>query len=210
MVIQRILRDDSTFLCSHQIMDYSLLVGVHRTVYQHDRDTLQVELERRADFAATFAHTAHAGASSPSFMHHHVRQHSSASTYNSSDDLLRGDSTQSPTALAFDINKAYVPSEFEAPVAFYFGVIDILQRWSWKKVVERWLKMGVKCLDGDGLSAVEPVTYQDRFTRRVIDVVVRSAVSPSKLVLEEPRDERPGAASAMRSSGSGLQGAAVG
>jgi hypothetical protein len=126
-------------------MDYSLLVGVHRTVYQHDRDTLQLELGR----------------------------HAGAALANQSSGLL------SPRSLSgnitTDINKAYVPSEFEAPVAFYFGVIDILQRWSWKKVGERWLKMGLKCLDGDGLSAVEPVTYQDRFTRRVIDVVVRGA-----------------------------------
>ena len=61
-----------------------------------------------------------------------------------------------------DVSRAYVPSEFEAPVAFYFGVIDILQRWTWGKVAERTVKRVLKCLDGNGLSAIEPKRYQQR------------------------------------------------
>ena len=50
-IIQRTLVEDSTFLCSHNIMDYSLLVGVHRTVQHFDRDLLHGDLAKHAGTA---------------------------------------------------------------------------------------------------------------------------------------------------------------
>ena len=42
--MKRTLHLDSTFLCSVGIMDYSLLVGVHRNTRQHDRARLSRDL----------------------------------------------------------------------------------------------------------------------------------------------------------------------
>ena len=86
------------------------------------------------------------------------------------------------------MSRAHVPSEFEAPVAFYFGVIDILQRWTWSKVLERSAKRFLKCLDGDGLSAMAPLEYKARFNRRGIDLVGRGSGTASSLTAGGPDD----------------------
>lgn len=45
---------------------------------------------------------------------------------------------------------------------YFIGIIDILQKWNWKKRLERYWKL-VLGKDGRGLSAVEPGFYQSRF-----------------------------------------------
>ncbi len=54
------------------------------------------------------------------------------------------------------------------PGSYYIGIIDILQEWNWKKRVERLFKIYIKCLDGDGLSAVDPTRYAARFWQRCV------------------------------------------
>jgi hypothetical protein len=39
-----------------------------------------------------------------------------------------------PADVPREVRKALVPSEYDAPVAFYVGVIDVLQRWTLAKV----------------------------------------------------------------------------
>jgi hypothetical protein len=124
-----------------------------------------------------------------------------------------------PVDVPPEIRQALVPSEYDAPVAFYVGVIDILQRWTIGKKLERLTKRAVRragiscscrlllqccshftlkvvvavrcstyvfvvlltrapccfclqvmCLDGAGLSAIEPNEYRRRFNRRVVQV----------------------------------------
>ncbi|MCL4417737.1 MAG: phosphatidylinositol phosphate kinase family protein [Actinobacteria bacterium] len=59
----------------------------------------------------------------------------------------------------------------EGPGSYYIGIIDILQEWNWSKFIERWTKIVLKCNDSDGLSAVPPENYSERFWKRcVIDV----------------------------------------
>jgi 1-phosphatidylinositol-4-phosphate 5-kinase len=58
-------------------------------------------------------------------------------------------------------------------VFFYIGMIDVLQRWTLKKRLERLAKFLLRCVERAGLSAMEPVAYQRRFSERVIDMVVR-------------------------------------
>jgi len=50
---------------------------------------------------------------------------------------------------------------------YYLGVIDVLQKWNWNKRLERWSKTLLKGRFAkgvrDGMSAIEPVTYRNRF-----------------------------------------------
>lgn len=56
----------------------------------------------------------------------------------------------------------------EGPGTYYIGIIDVLQEWNLKKKVERFLKMNLKRYDGDGLSAIEPIQYSERFWRGAV------------------------------------------
>lgn len=48
------------------------------------------------------------------------------------------------------------------------GIIDMLQKWTLQKRLERFAKTVFKCEDGDGLSAICPERYADRFWQRVV------------------------------------------
>ena len=78
-----------------------------------------------------------------------------------------------PSEYPPEIRRALVPSEYDAPVAFYVGVIDVLQRWTVQKKLERAVKRLVLCLDGEGLSAIDPESYRRRFIKRVVNIVFR-------------------------------------
>jgi hypothetical protein len=56
----------------------------------------------------------------------------------------------------------------EGPGTYYIGIIDVLQEWNWTKKMERFLKMYFKRYDGDGLSAIEPNAYSERFWRGAV------------------------------------------
>ena len=102
----QILRD-SAFLAGLNLMDYSLLVGVHR-----ERFTLR-------------------------------------------NSNINNDGGHQVCAV-------------EGPGRYYFRIIDILQEWNLKKKMERLLKIVFKRYDPQGLSAMEPRAYQDRFMKNVV------------------------------------------
>jgi hypothetical protein len=49
-----------------------------------------------------------------------------------------------------DLRRAYIPCEYDAPIGFYFGVIDMLQRWNWNKKAEQMAKRTLRCVDKKG------------------------------------------------------------
>jgi len=53
------------------------------------------------------------------------------------------------------------------PEFFYMGVIDMLQAWTTKKKLERFYKRFFKRVDGEGLSAIEPMAYKKRFQAKI-------------------------------------------
>lgn len=56
----------------------------------------------------------------------------------------------------------------DGPGCYYIGLIDILQGWTWKKRIERFFKVYCQFKDGNGISALPPVPYADRFMRRCV------------------------------------------
>lgn len=68
----------------------------------------------------------------------------------------------------------------EGPGTYYMGIIDVLQQWNWEKKLERFFKVYFKWMDPDGLSAVPPQQYVDRFMKRcVVEVFEGLNVSDS-------------------------------
>jgi hypothetical protein len=60
-------------------------------------------------------------------------------------------------------------SVVEGPSVYYMGLIDVLQRYSWRKRMERFVKTRLLCRSAEGISAVPPRAYARRFERRVVD-----------------------------------------
>jgi 1-phosphatidylinositol-4-phosphate 5-kinase len=56
----------------------------------------------------------------------------------------------------------------EGPGLYYFGIIDILQEWNFKKQLERFYKVYILGQDGNGISAMRPNEYSERFWQRCV------------------------------------------
>ena len=57
------------------------------------------------------------------------------------------------------------------PGHYYFGVIDILETWTLKKRAERMLKGYALCQPLDGISALGPAGYAERFQQKVSEII---------------------------------------
>ena len=77
------------------------------------------------------------------------------------------------------ITQVYHSHFTNAASKYYVGIIDILQKWTWEKKLERWAKafMGK---DLDGVSAIEPDPYQKRFCDAVQGCVPCATVLPPR------------------------------
>jgi Phosphatidylinositol-4-phosphate 5-Kinase len=62
------------------------------------------------------------------------------------------------------------PSAVDGPGVYYLGIVDMLQRYTWKKQAERWLKSLFKPING--ISSCSPVEYAERFQRRVAGQII--------------------------------------
>uniref|UniRef100_M4B7W2 PIPK domain-containing protein n=1 Tax=Hyaloperonospora arabidopsidis (strain Emoy2) TaxID=559515 RepID=M4B7W2_HYAAE len=57
------------------------------------------------------------------------------------------------------------------PGYYYVGIIDILQTWTLQKQLERFFKVKIQQKDGEGLSAIDPVQYQQRFESKLREII---------------------------------------
>jgi hypothetical protein len=79
----------------------------------------------------------------------------------------------------------------EGPGTYYLGIIDILQQWDYRKRIERFLKIYGQCVDGEGLSAIDPERYAMRFWQRaVLDTFEGTDFSDEDLFRELPSDQQ--------------------
>jgi hypothetical protein len=67
-----------------------------------------------------------------------------------------------------DASGGYRALVVDGPGCYYLGLIDILQGWTWKKRFERFFKVYFQFKDGDGISALPPNPYADRFFQRCV------------------------------------------
>ena len=59
---------------------------------------------------------------------------------------------------------------------YYFGVIDILETWSWSKKLERFFKVYILGQAGDDVSCINPIDFKDCYQRPIGRVIEHSDI----------------------------------
>lgn len=70
-----------------------------------------------------------------------------------------------------DNNHSFLIERINTPCELYFGIIDFLQEWNYKKRAEQLYKVYVKRQDKEGLSAIEPESYYHRFIEKCSEIL---------------------------------------
>eukprot|EP00118_Oscarella_pearsei_P016650 m.160912 g.160912 ORF g.160912 m.160912 type:complete len:729 (+) comp38791_c0_seq12:54-2240(+) len=173
------LRSDVGFLASIGVMDYSLLVGVHNSSSAErsatDR-TPSVSLDSTSVNAVS--NDSLEGDSEKSirkqYMPTHMRigkQRRATGTF-----LTSQKKTVNPTSHLVPRVDEHVPffqrdrggiKSLDGRSTYYFGLIDVLQQYTWSKKMERFLKSRLACKDGMEISAVDVSWYAERFLKRM-------------------------------------------
>lgn len=113
--ITKQLAKDTQFLADHQIMDYSLLLGIYHMTMATDNPM----------------------------------------TYSQGLDEMKERLEEYAGGVRAQIT--------EGPGIYYMGVIDTLQKYNWKKKLERFFKVYVQRKDRNAISCMDPQQYRSRF-----------------------------------------------
>lgn len=122
------IASDSRFLASHNVMDYSLLLGIHK-VRQRVIKEEAIPDSKKPDGIAEHA--------VPWFQ---------------------------------KVNGGVPAKVILGPGLYFFGIIDILQEYNLQKKAERLAKTWLAFKDPDGISAVPPQPYCERFIKAMHDI----------------------------------------
>lgn len=178
LAVQVQLKKDVDFLSSLYIMDYSLLIGVHNTEYEV------------ADSSSSPTN----GSNSPMGRMKSLQRTSKRASNpivitgmndaSSSSSSVGGDET--PISISTATNNGNATSELGigiamtrklevhriiGPDAYFMGIIDFQQQWTIWKRLERFFKINFKNADPDGISAIDPYRYKERFLRKIEDIL---------------------------------------
>lgn len=188
---------DSDWLCSFGIMDYSLLMGVHEVEYFVDessscpdesptpppvRDPPGYNPFVERSFLDPRCASMTSSSPVPNRARHHVSVSSNTSGFESITVSTRNNSRQrdfrafsnasvSSSGRRLPRSGMRLANTVVGPAFYHLGIIDILQTWTLKKRTERFLKIAFKGVDGDGLSAIPPRLYKDRFQAKMADIL---------------------------------------
>lgn len=137
------ITNDARFLCDKNIMDYSLLIGV-----------LNVKVSLRQNENSRIDSSGALGSTLPELSSELVTDDSSFGEYELQSVACRREATH-----------------IEGPKFYYFGIIDILQKWDLYKRAEMNLKVIYRCEDNAALSCIEPEAYWNRFREKIYDIL---------------------------------------
>eukprot|EP01083_Nonionella_stella_P183907 665791_1 len=145
------LESDSTFLATHNIMDYSLLLGIYHVGIDpsdvaHDKIMKQY---RDYDPPQTVANCNHEN--------------------ETGNELW---TEQAPNEYT-EKDNACDARVIEGPGMYYLGIIDVLQEWNTTKSLERMVKVYLRCKSKYGISCVEPKYYRKRFMQKMCRIGIR-------------------------------------
>ncbi|KAF4320995.1 hypothetical protein BBO99_00001591 [Phytophthora kernoviae] len=154
---------DANFLSRLGIMDYSLLLGIHNVEYMVNPDLEEEPIIPPKDAVGTRRRTIN---NSSMLNQGGPREGSTVPTMMNSAPQLK------PRAglprLATGTRRA---NTVVGPSIYYFGLIDILQTWNMDKKLERFAKTKLLAKDADGLSAIPPAAYCERFKRKMGEIL---------------------------------------
>ncbi|GLD97777.1 hypothetical protein PINS_up006474 [Pythium insidiosum] len=133
---------DSSFLCSINCIDYSLLVGIHHRSFNvsHYSSAESFDVPPRSSYCSSFV-----GRMSGSVC-----------------------SQLPPKPFHQAIHGGMTVDEVHGPGIYFMGLIDILQQWNLRKRMEHFVRAYILMQDKHGISVVNPKQYADRFQQRVV------------------------------------------
>ncbi|ETV94197.1 hypothetical protein, variant [Aphanomyces invadans] len=178
-VLKQIARD-SDFLCGLGIMDYSLLIGMHYSQFKITKGD-DHRTYRRGNDSPGPTSKVHGSFTrwdaSPQLTHRsRFESHSLSSNKRLESSLARDDDADitdsyNPSSGFGYVNHRYNADVVSGPSAYYIGIIDILQRWTLSKQLERVYKVHVLQKNGRGISAIHPNQYAKRFQMKMCQLL---------------------------------------
>ncbi|TMW63240.1 hypothetical protein Poli38472_002181 [Pythium oligandrum] len=185
---------DANFLSRLGIMDYSLLLGVHNVEYVVNSDLEEDDaeeipplrdLQRRNNWGTELHQRPGRGSTRESTM-----------TMRTTNGGISLGPANAPRigGLPRTCTGTRRANTVVGPSVYYFGMIDILQTWNMDKKLERFFKTKVLGKDPDGLSAIPPTAYCDRFKRKMAEILSITVEEndfdrPSPYQLQQSRDQ---------------------
>lgn len=157
---------DAHFLSRLGIMDYSLLLGVHNVEYMVNPD-----LEEEMDMSAgvpQFSYKSGPSSTQTDLIHRIGNGRGRVSNPNAHGSQNKPPQRTGLPRLGTGTRRA---NTVVGPSVYYFGMIDILQQWTIDKKLERFAKTKLLGKDSDGLSALPPTAYCDRFKRKMGEIL---------------------------------------
>eukprot|EP01029_Cantina_marsupialis_P027568 TRINITY_DN773027_c0_g1_i1.p1 TRINITY_DN773027_c0_g1~~TRINITY_DN773027_c0_g1_i1.p1 ORF type:complete len:988 (+),score=213.65 TRINITY_DN773027_c0_g1_i1:127-3090(+) len=152
-IIQQAERD-TEFLQSQGILDYSLLLGIHRERWHMEGGFM---VRSRSNPSSTInVNTSSEGLDKVPYRQDSRRGRWTHNLPKSSTGPLHRRDEGGVDAMVV-----------EGPSRYYFGIIDILQHWTFSKKMERFFKTVFRCQNKNGISAVKPEEYQERFMENI-------------------------------------------
>ena len=155
---------DAQFLADMNIMDYSLLLGVHNSSF---------DVSKTKAFRRSMAVTSSAGGAGGAGL---LSGGAGALSALGGAGGKPGEGSDEPLAtddeLAAQVENGFFVTNVVGPSAYFMGIIDILQDYNARKHAETWYKTTVAGSDPEGLSCVHPKKYAIRFIHRVVQRLV--------------------------------------
>ncbi|KAG6615856.1 Phosphatidylinositol-4-phosphate-5-kinase (PIPK-D6/GPCR-PIPK) [Phytophthora cinnamomi] len=168
------LMRDSDFLCARGVMDYSLLLGIIEVSYLVNRHNILTR-----DGSVFLPPDSFTGKPTT------PRRRSGTDGEQYGDNEVTG-STERVKQSTQCLRAAEVVI---GPGFYYIGVIDMLQTWNLSKRFERFVKTVIFRKDPDGISAMPPKPYRDRFHRKLREIIHlghnSSIVPPAPATIED-------------------------
>ncbi|KAF1325195.1 Phosphatidylinositol-4-phosphate-5-kinase, partial [Globisporangium splendens] len=146
------LKTDNDFLCGRGIMDYSLLLSAIEVSYQVNQHNI---LTRDGSVFLGSILAAQVG-----------EEDEDADEDQDKSPMRRRDHAKKQSAQCLRTSEVVI-----GPGFYYIGLIDILQTWSFAKRMERFIKTVILRKDPDGISAMAPKPYRDRFHRKLDEII---------------------------------------
>ena len=231
---------DAELLHSLNVMDYSLLLGVHHPHLEADtpagaagggsptwddgETTPRPPASPRGRTAHSRPRTGTDGGHEASSPRWHKVPATPATAGGSIAGVFSPSAASTHPGARPDGSSPIVFESHETGDIYYIGIIDLFQAWTWSKRLERLVKIALWCRCGPsaaGMSVVEPRQYCARFVRMVDRILENDSISsprhngyqpPRGGVAKDDDALSPGLAQRSYGAGSGLarNGAAAG
>lgn len=164
--IKKQLSCDTEFLRSQGLIDYSMLLGVHTRRFDIFQGTSNLAMEKIDEGRPTPSSSPHGKLSSAETKSDSVSTSMAQTPMRGF--LLGVNGNRDRQHCKFEnqiLRAAYV----EGPALYFISIVDVLQQYTFRKRMERLLKIALRCRSSDGFCVIPPDAYADRFRNRIIE-----------------------------------------